>query len=107
VLKAMEADSGSEIKELRVDGGASVDDLLMQTQADILKTTVVRPSVTETTAMGAAYLAGLAVGYWNSIDEIEQQWKIECVFQPSNNKVDGIIEGWHKAIKAAKYWAEL
>ena len=107
VLKAMEADSGSEIKELRVDGGASVDDLLMQTQADILKTTVVRPSVTETTAMGAAYLAGLAVGFWNSIDEIEQQWKIERVFQPSNNKVDGIIEGWHKAIKAAKYWAEL
>ena len=107
VLKAMEADSGSEIKELRVDGGASVDDLLMQTQADILKTTVVRPSVTETTAMGAAYLAGLAVGFWNSIDEIEQQWKIERMFQPSNKNVDSIIEGWHKAIKAAKYWAEL
>jgi len=107
VLKAMEADSGSEIKELRVDGGASVDDLLMQTQADILKTTVVRPSVTETTAIGAAYLAGLAVGYWNSIGEIEQQWKVERVFKPFNNNVDGIIEGWHKAIKAAKYWAEL
>jgi glycerol kinase len=107
VLKAMEADSGSEIKELRVDGGASVDDLLMQTQADILKTTVVRPSVTETTAMGAAYLAGLAVGYWNSIGEIEQQWKVETIFKPSNKNVDGIIEGWHKAIKAAKYWAEL
>jgi glycerol kinase len=107
VLEAMEADSGSEIKELRVDGGASVDDLLMQTQADILKTTVVRPSVTETTAIGAAYLAGLAVGYWNSIGEIEQQWKVERVFKPFNNNVDGIIEGWHKAIKAAKYWAEL
>jgi glycerol kinase len=107
VLEAMEADSGSEIKELRVDGGASVDDLLMQTQADILKTAVVRPSVTETTAMGTAYLAGLAVGYWNSIDEIEQQWKVERIFQPSNKNVDGIIEGWHKAIKAAKYWAEL
>jgi glycerol kinase len=107
VLKAMEADSGSGIKELRVDGGASVDDLLMQTQADILKTTVVRPSVTETTAMGAAYLAGLAVGFWKSIEEIEKQWKIERVFKPSNNNVDGIIEGWHKAIKAAKYWAEL
>jgi len=107
VLKAMEADSGSEIKELRVDGGASVDDLLMQIQADILKTKVVRPSVTETTAMGAAYLAGLAEGYWSGIDEIEQQWKIDRMFKPSDKNVDGIIEGWHKAIKAAKYWAEL
>ena len=107
VLKAMEADSGSEIQELRVDGGASVDDLLMQIQADILKTKVVRPSVTETTAMGAAYLAGLAEGYWSGIDEIEQQWKIDRMFKPSDKNVDGIIEGWHKAIKAAKYWAEL
>lgn len=107
VLKAMEADSGSQIKELRVDGGATVDDLLLQIQADILKTAVVRPSVTETTAMGAAYLAGLAEGYWNSVDEIEQQWKLDRMFRPSNKNVDHIIEGWHKAIKAAKYWAEL
>ena len=107
VLKAMEADSGSHIKELRVDGGATVDDLLMQIQADVLKSTVVRPSVTETTAMGAAYLAGLAVGYWNSVEEIEKQWKVERIFQPSDKNVDSIIEGWHKAIKAAKYWAQL
>jgi len=107
VLKAMEADSGSPIMELRVDGGATVDDLLMQIQADVLKTSVVRPCVTETTAMGAAYLAGLAVGYWNSIEEIEQKWKVERIFKPSDKNVNSIIEGWHKAIKAAKFWAEL
>ena len=107
VLKAMEADSGSHIKELRVDGGATVDDLLMQIQADVLKATVVRPSVTETTVMGAAYLAGLAVGYWSSIEEIEQQWKVERLFKPVDKNVDVIIEGWYKAIKAANYWADL
>ena len=107
VLKAMEADSGSSIKELRVDGGATVDDLLMQIQADVLGAIVVRPQITETTAMGAAYLAGLAVGYWNSIDEIEQQWKVSRSFNPANKNVDEIINGWYKAIKAAKYWAEL
>ena len=107
VLKAMEADSGSHIKELRVDGGATVDDLLMQIQADVLKAIVVRPSVTETTAMGAAYLAGLAVGYWSSIEEIEQQWKVERLFKPVDKNVDVIIEGWYKAIKAANYWADL
>lgn len=107
VLKAMEADSGASIKELRVDGGATVDDLLMQIQADVLKSTVVRPQITETTAMGAAYLAGLAVGYWNSIEEIEQQWKVNRMFRPGNNSVDDIINGWHKAVNAAKYWAQL
>lgn len=107
VLKAMEADSNSQIKELRVDGGATVDDLLMQIQADVLKSTVVRPAITETTAMGAAYLAGLSVGYWNSIEEIEHQWKIERSFQPADQNVDTIIEGWYKAIKTAQYWAEL
>lgn len=107
VLKAMEADSGSSIKELRVDGGATVDDLLMQIQADVLHTTVVRPEITETTAMGAAYLAGLAVGYWKNIEEMEQQWKVNRSFEPSNKNVDDIINGWHKAIKAARYWAEL
>jgi glycerol kinase len=107
VLKAMEADSGASIKELRVDGGATVDDLLMQIQADVLKATVVRPQITETTAMGAAYLAGLAVGYWKNIEEIEQQWKVNRMFYPQNNNVDDIINGWHKAVKAAKYWAQL
>jgi glycerol kinase len=107
VLKAMEADAGSPIKELRVDGGACVDDLLMQIQADVLNAVVVRPAVTETTAMGAAYLAGLAVGYWTSIDDIEKQWKVERSFQPNHQNTDALAEGWYKAIKAAKYWAEL
>ncbi|MGZ3854200.1 MAG: glycerol kinase GlpK [Flavisolibacter sp.] len=107
VLKAMEADAGATIKELRVDGGATIDDLLMQIQADVLNATVVRPAVTETTAMGAAYLAGLAVGFWKSIDEIQQQWKIERSFKPLNENADALAEGWYKAIKAAKYWAEL
>lgn len=107
VLKAMEADSGSSIKELRVDGGATVDDLLMQIQADVLGATVVRPEITETTAMGAACLAGLAIGYWENIEEIEQQWKVDRSFKPTNKNVGEIISGWNKAIKAAKYWAEL
>ena len=103
----MEADSGSSIKELRVDGGATVDNLLMQIQSDVLRAIVVRPEITETTAMGAAYLAGLAVGYWKNIEEIEQQWKVNRSFEPTDNSVDEIINGWYKAIKAAKYWAEL
>jgi glycerol kinase len=107
VLKAMEADAGSPIKELRVDGGATVDDLLMQIQADVLNAVVVRPAVTETTAMGAAYLAGLAVGYWKNIDEIEQQWKVERSFKPHHQNAGALADGWYKAIKAAKYWADL
>jgi glycerol kinase len=105
VLKAMEADAGASIKELRVDGGATVDDLLMQIQANVLKTKVVRPSITETTAMGAAYLAGLAIGYWSSLDEIQKQWKIDRVFEPGDTNTKGLIEGWHRAVNAAKAWA--
>ena len=74
VLKAMEADAAIHIKELRVDGGATVNNQLMQFQSDILNTKVVRPKITETTALGAAYLAGLAVGYWKSVEEIQEQW---------------------------------
>lgn len=108
VLKAMEKDAGTAIKELRVDGGATVDDLLMQIQADVLQASVVRPQVTETTAMGAAYLAGLAVGFWNSTDEIQQQWKVERTFAPSAEKnPQELISGWHKAIKACQAWASL
>jgi glycerol kinase len=108
VLKAMEADSGAAIHELRVDGGATVNNLLMQIQADILQAKVVRPQVTETTAMGAAYLAGLAVGFWNSIDEIQQQWKIDKTFQPApTNNTSALIEQWQRAVKACKAWAEL
>ena len=107
VLKAMEADSDSSIKELRVDGGATVDDLLLQIQADVLQSVVVRPQIRETTAMGAAYLAGLAIGFWNSVTEIEQQWKVDRRFQPVNANVSNLIEGWYKAIKTAKYRAQL
>ena len=106
VLKAMENDAQVSIKELRVDGGATVDDLLMQIQADIVDATVVRPVITETTAMGAAYLAGLAVGYWENIEEIKKQWKVDRKFIPEAKDIDERIRGWHKAVKAAKAWAE-
>jgi glycerol kinase len=108
VLQAMEADSGAAIQELRVDGGATVNNLLMQIQADVLQADVVRPEITETTAMGAAYLAGLAVGYWNSIEDIQQQWKISRRFEPSrNNNTAAKIKGWQKAVKACEAWAQL
>lgn len=107
VLKAMEADSGQRIKELRVDGGATGNDLLMQFQADLLDTTVIRPKVTEVTALGAAYLAGLAVGYWASMDDISGQWKIDKNFNAGNtDNIAGRIKGWNKAVKAAKAAAE-
>ncbi|HTH30514.1 MAG TPA: glycerol kinase GlpK [Lacibacter sp.] len=104
VLKAMEADSGISIAELRVDGGATINNNLLQFQSDILHTTVVRPQVTETTALGAAYLAGLATGYWNSIDEIQQQWKVDRRFEPAldEDKRLASYEGWLKAVKAAQ-----
>jgi glycerol kinase len=100
VLKAMEADSGISIKELRVDGGATANDLLMQFQSDILNTKVLRPKITETTALGAAYLAGLAVGYWTSIDDIQQQWQIDKTFAPSmdEGKRNELTAGWQKAV---------
>jgi glycerol kinase len=107
VLKAMEADSGIEIKELRVDGGATVDNLLLQIQADVLNTTVIRPKITETTAMGAAYLAGLAVGFWENMDEIQKQWEVDRRFEPEeNDHTEALIKGWHKAVRACKVWAE-
>ncbi|ACU06378.1 MULTISPECIES: glycerol kinase GlpK [Pedobacter] len=107
VLKAMEADSGHAIKELRVDGGATSNDILMQFQADLLDTTVIRPKVTEVTALGAAYLAGLAVGYWNSMDDISGQWKIDKNFNAGNtDNIAERIKGWNRAVKAAKANAE-
>jgi glycerol kinase len=104
VLKAMEADAGISIAELRVDGGATVNNLLMQFQSDVLHTNVVRPQITETTALGAAYLAGLATGYWSSIDEIQQQWKVDRKFEPSmdDEKRTALYNGWLKAVKAAQ-----
>ena len=107
VLNAMEADSGKPIQELRVDGGATSNDLLMQFQADVLGVRVVRPEVTELTAIGAAYLAGLAIGYWSSLDEIQQQWKVDTSFEPqSTEAMPGMIKGWNKAVKAVKAWTE-
>lgn len=107
VLKAMEADSGIAIKELRVDGGATANNLLMQFQSDLLHTKVVRPTVVETTALGAAYLAGLAVGYWSSTDEIQQQWQMERVFSPTMPETERIklAEGWTRAINTAITWS--
>lgn len=108
VLKAMEADSGISIRELRVDGGATANDLLMQFQADILHTKVVRPQVTETTALGAAYLAGLAVGFWSSVDEIQGQWQVDIAFDglmPEEERTM-LTKGWQRAIKSAIAWAD-
>ena len=108
VLKAMEADSGISIKELRVDGGATANDLLMQFQADVLNSKVIRPQITETTAMGAAYLAGLAVGFWKDMNEISEQWKMEKCFEPkhSDENMNENIKGWKRAVKAAIAWAD-
>jgi glycerol kinase len=108
VLLAMQKDSGIQIRELRVDGGATVNDNLMQFQSDILQAKVVRPVITETTALGAAYLAGLAVKYWGSINEIKKQWQVERAFSPSIKAKDtkSLVEGWHRAVKAAKAWAD-
>ena len=107
VLKAMEADAGVAIAELRVDGGATANNLLMQFQADLLNCKVIRPEVTEVTALGAAYLAGLATGFWNNIDDIRSQWKINKIFTAAKG-IDNTerIKGWNKAVKAAIVSAE-
>ncbi len=106
VLKAMERDSGIELKELRVDGGASANNLLMQFQADLLQVPVVRPKVTETTALGAAYLAGLAVGFWKDRAEIAAQWSIDRTFEPQRPaaEMEKLRAGWVKALGRARDW---
>jgi glycerol kinase len=108
VLKAMEADSGIRIGELRVDGGAVANDLLMQFQADMLGVDVVRPQISETTALGAAYLAGLAVGYWKDVNELQSQWKLDRRFSPdvAADEVKRQMHGWQRAVNAAKAWAD-
>lgn len=108
LMKSMQADAGLPIKEVRVDGGATVNNQLMQFQSDILGTDVIRPQVTETTALGAAYLAGLAVGFWKSIDELQQYWQKDKIFSPSMKKetVDDLQKNWKRAVKAAQAWAE-
>jgi glycerol kinase len=108
VLKSMEADSGIDIQELRVDGGATANNLLMQFQSDILQAPVVRPKILETTALGAAYLAGLAVGYWKNHEEINDQWQLDRKFETEMDRKEAekLIKGWDKALKAAKAWSE-
>jgi glycerol kinase len=108
ILKAMENDSGISIRELRVDGGASVNNLLMQFQADILQSNVVKPKIIETTALGAAYFAGLAVNYWNDINDLRQQWQMDRTFSPSmnNQESDSLVKGWNVAVQSAKMMTE-
>ncbi|VVE23904.1 glycerol kinase [Pandoraea terrae] len=108
VLRAMEADAGLHVSELRVDGGAAANDLLMQWQADLLGSDVVRPNVIETTALGAAYLAGLAVGYWPDLAALQDQWQLQRRFvrQLPHEAVDAAVKSWQRAIRAAKAWAE-
>jgi len=107
VLQAMEKDSGIEIKELRVDGGATVNNSLMQFQSDLLQASVIRPKITETTALGAAYLAGLAVKFWKNMEEIRTQWQIDRTFVPlmPAQETESLITGWYRAVKAAEAWA--
>ncbi|MBQ7796163.1 MAG: glycerol kinase, partial [Lachnospiraceae bacterium] len=107
VLNAMEADSGISLAILKVDGGASANGYLMQTQADLAGVPVERPGCVETTALGAAYLAGLAVGYWKDRDEVKKNRSVECVFKPeiSPKKREEMITGWEKAVKRSYGWA--
>ena len=108
VLAAMKADSGIELASLKVDGGASANNFLMQTQADIINAPVNRPVCVETTAMGAAYLAGLAAGYWKNKDEVVKNWAVDRTFIPSISEEDrsARIKGWNKAVKYAYGWAK-
>lgn len=108
VVSAMEKDTGFALKELRVDGGASRNNLLMQFQASILGVPVVRPKITETTALGAAYLAGLATGFWLSREEIAQQWSVDQRFEPimPEQERSQLLEGWQKAVGRSQKWIE-
>jgi glycerol kinase len=108
VLKAMEGDSGVRLKSLKVDGGACANRFLMQFQADILNTTVHKPECIETTALGAAYLAGLAVGFWKDQEEIQRNWALAETFLPNmtTEKRDALINGWKKAVKRSFAWED-
>ncbi|MDR1446440.1 MAG: glycerol kinase GlpK [Treponema sp.] len=108
LIRAMEKDTGTKIGKLRVDGGASRDTFLMQFQADIMDGEILRPKIRETTALGAAYLAGLAVGYWKSLDEIKAKWKIDRTFASrlEDDRRKALISGWHKAVGRSRSWAE-
>jgi glycerol kinase len=108
VLEAMSADSDIEVKTLRVDGGAVVNNLLMQFQADILGVPVQRPKVAETTALGAAYLAGLATGFWSSPQEVARQWAIDRTFEPrmSAGQREKLYANWKRAVERSLHWEQ-
>ncbi len=108
IVRAMERDSGIRIAELKVDGGACANDFLMQFQSDVTGSDVVRPKCIETTALGAAYLAGLAVGYWTNLEDVRNNWAVDKVFTPKMEEGRRIklLKGWHKAVKCALAWAE-
>jgi glycerol kinase len=106
VIETMVEDSGIELNELRVDGGASVNNLLMQIQADAIQTKVVRPKVTETTALGAAYLAGLAIGFWKNMDDLKKHWQVDKIFEPvsETTQIKTLIKDWKRAVERSKHW---
>ena len=108
IVKAMEEDAGDKGKELRVDGGASANNLLLQFQSDIFNVNIKRPQILETTALGAAYFAGLAVGYWNSIDELKTQWKVDQEFTPkkTETEIKDQLLSWQKALDRTKFWSK-
>ena len=108
VVRAMERDSGIQISELKVDGGACANNFLMQFQADLIGSEVIRPTCIETTALGAAYLAGLAVGYWDSLEDVKRNWNVDRKFvsQMDETYRQSLIKGWHKAVKCALLWSE-
>ena len=108
VIDAMAADTGADIGDLRVDGGASANDVLMQFQADIIGKRTLRPVIKETTALGAAYLAGLAVGFWSDMDEIKSRWTLERSYDPQMpaQEVERNLAGWHRAVERTRHWVE-
>ena len=108
IVRAMERDSGIPIAELKVDGGASANNFLMQFQSDLIAADVYRPRCIETTALGAAYLAGLAVGYWSSLEDVKNNWAVDRVFtaEMEEEKRRSLLRGWSKAVRCALLWGE-
>jgi len=108
LVDCMVKDSGVEIKSLKVNGGATSNNMLMQFQSDIIQNKVIRPVVTETTALGAAYLAGLAVGFWDGVEALKNQWKVDQSFLPkkTNEEVDPLKEGWKKAVECTIHYSK-
>ena len=107
LVRAMEKDTGNKLSELKVDGGASRDNFLMQFQADMIDGIIHRPVIRETTALGAAYLAGLAVGFWHNMDEVRAKWQCGMTFSPQMETIrrTKLIAGWHKAVGRSRDWA--